>query len=793
MAGGNLNTLLGHLRWLAGGRPAGEQSDGRLLEKFALDQDEAAFVALLERHGPMVLGVCRRLLRNPTDAEDVFQATFLVLVSRPRAIAKRESVGSWLHGVAYRTAHRARQQEHQRRFRERIAADLSAAVPEEPGEALARQEVREVLDEELQRLPEKYRSPLVLCYLEGRTNAEAATHLGWPLGTVQVRLSRARALLRSRLLRRGVTLSAALVAGTAAVPSALAATTLRMAVLCAAGVTTVEVSATVAALKRGIMRTMLLSKVRMATAALVAVAVVGLAIGFFRQHLLAGGAAAPEALAEQVAPKADAERPRVVQVHPADGAEGIEPVTVIRIRFDKAMDPSRVTLSWDPRSPAGFRPRGEMRYLETTHEFILPVQLSPDVKHAITLNEEGVLPGKEKDYQGFRSEGGVAARTYRWSFRTAKLPAKDGEGPRVVSITPASDTEVSLLTPVEVTFDQPMAPLAYGLALPDESGPERRPELLGRPAYDPQRHRFTLLTRLPPNWNGQLRLEGFRGKDGAAVKPVVVSYRTLRSVTSEGLERRIRQAGQSAELKQLVEHVRKARRDLTSVSEKALSTMLYGNQSPDWYQYLDTKGSRFQMQGSAKFLGVIDDIMNMPFRIGSDGKTCWLRHGQELTSLPAKEIDEKNLLFCDPFDAAGKADADQVIRNQKLEYLGETEVRGRRCQRVRSWAVTLAIADVLTTVREWYIDAETFLPLRVEAVGSAVYSIDYTYSRVKEEIPEEEFRPEAGPDVRAQRPEPLEGGYTKRFLNVIDGSSGRMSVRWGMKGPTGNSRSGGLN
>src|SRR5262249_22740610 len=150
--------------------------------------DAAAFAALVRRHGPTVLGVCRRVLHNAHDAEDAFQATFLVLVRKGRSIAKREALSSWLYGVAYRVALKAQADLVRRRQHERQAAGRfdEASQPETTGDDL-----RPILDEEVNRLPDKYRRPIVLCYFEGKTYQEAARLLGWPAGTTSVRLARA--------------------------------------------------------------------------------------------------------------------------------------------------------------------------------------------------------------------------------------------------------------------------------------------------------------------------------------------------------------------------------------------------------------------------------------------------------------------------------------------------------------------------------------------------------------------------------------------------------------------------
>jgi RNA polymerase sigma factor (sigma-70 family) len=235
-------SLLGFLRRVRGALAPGDGddfADGQLLQRFAINRDEAAFRALLARHGPMVLGVCRRVLRDAQDAEDAFQATFLVLARKAGAIARPERLGNWLYGVACRTGRKARSLASRRHVHQRLVSDVLDPKTEResvPGG------VRPILDEELTRLPQKYRLPLVLCYLEGKSREEASRQLGWSPGTVKGRLERGRELLRSRLLRRGVALSAGTLAtlfaeeaALAKVPIMLSDTTVRSALVFAAG------------------------------------------------------------------------------------------------------------------------------------------------------------------------------------------------------------------------------------------------------------------------------------------------------------------------------------------------------------------------------------------------------------------------------------------------------------------------------------------------------------------------------------------------------------------------------
>jgi len=193
--------------------PAGDSTDKELLERFVATREERAFAALVQRHGGTVMRVCRSVLVSEQDAEDVFQATFLTLARKAAVVAWQDSVAGWLQAVARRLSLQARCLTDRRG---RHAADGWLELPEPcttregPLAEVARCELRLVLDEELGRLPEKYRAPVVLCYLEGKTNEQAAGELGWPTGSMSRRLARARALLRDRLSRRGLALVVAL-------------------------------------------------------------------------------------------------------------------------------------------------------------------------------------------------------------------------------------------------------------------------------------------------------------------------------------------------------------------------------------------------------------------------------------------------------------------------------------------------------------------------------------------------------------------------------------------------------
>jgi RNA polymerase sigma factor (sigma-70 family) len=266
----SLRAVVQHLR-AAVGQDGGGRSDGELLTHFLSRRDEAALAALVERHAPMVWGVCRRILRHPHDAEDAFQATFLVLVQKAATVVPRDMVANWLHGVARQTAMRLRTATAKRGWREVQMPE----TPEPPAADTRDDELLSRLDEELGRLPERSRVLIVLCDLQGRTRKEVAVQLGCPEGTVASGLARARELLAKRLSRRGLavsggSLAAALShsAASADVPAAVVTSTINVATLLAAGTAVGVISGPVATLTQGVLKTMFLKKI-MSTAAVV--------------------------------------------------------------------------------------------------------------------------------------------------------------------------------------------------------------------------------------------------------------------------------------------------------------------------------------------------------------------------------------------------------------------------------------------------------------------------------------------------------------------------------------------
>jgi RNA polymerase sigma factor (sigma-70 family) len=373
MAAGQLGQLLQYMRSLTCPRSQRDRSDRQLLAEFAAGRDQGAFAALMQRHGAMVWGVCRGILRDGADAEDAFQAVFLVLVQRAGSLHEGIPLGGWLHTVAYRIALKAKARADRRRAREREAITVANRNPADVAAEVDDRECRGVLHEELQRLPEKYRVPLVLCYLEDKTQENAARELGLPAGSMSKRLSQARELLRKRLSRRGLTLPAAGLAsllaerGAEAVPPVLAANTLRAALLLAANPASIAgVSTSVLALVDSASHVMFLSKLKIALV---------LAL------LVAGAGAGAELLVER---RISTEPPAVAvqsmeAVEPA--AESVPPVT-------PEQRPPRTDQAGDPLPPAALARLGTTRLRHSG--VVWQTAFAPDSKTIVATSQSGL-------------------------------------------------------------------------------------------------------------------------------------------------------------------------------------------------------------------------------------------------------------------------------------------------------------------------------------------------------------------------------------------------------------------
>jgi RNA polymerase sigma factor (sigma-70 family) len=425
--------------------------DADLLRRFAEHRDEAAFEVLVWRHGPMVLGVCRRLLHREQDAEDAFQATFLALARQAGRIGRREAVAAWLYRVACRTARRARARLAGRAAHETTAADVDRAT--EPRDELVWRDLRPLLDEEVNRLPEKYRRPVILCYLEGRTNAEAASELKLSRGTVATRLAWARDRLRNRLTRRGVALSGAALtlflrrqAAEAALAAPLTAATVRAALAFAAG----PVSSNAAALAEGVLQSMSGSKRKMVALVLAGLTALASGAGVLGYRAFTADRTPPGEGKPTPQPATEVVRGRVVDRDTGAGVAGVELWVMQALEGGAVSLSAQVVTDADGRYTARVRPgKVTVQVMASPDSHLRPSEMLPvtavpgDTEYeTIRLRRAAAVEGAVVD-----DRGRAVPRASVWTVqpRGMMLPsgtawAGDREGRFTVRGVPREDT-----------------------------------------------------------------------------------------------------------------------------------------------------------------------------------------------------------------------------------------------------------------------------------------------------------------------------------------------------------------
>jgi outer membrane lipoprotein-sorting protein len=347
---------------------------------------------------------------------------------------------------------------------------------------------------------------------------------------------------------------------------------------------------------------------------------------------------------------------------------------------------------------------------------------------------------------------------------------------------------MSLLSELKVTFDQPMMPDEFNVvdasADKNERTWNRRVGIISPfCSYDSNNNTFTLLLALPGNWNGQLKLYGFKNIQGVEANDVIVDYHTLRDSFSKDLLARFEKERQSSELRELLKKIKEARAGIFSLSEKINQTLDYGlNEKTESIVIKMNKGGRFFVDMSGMF--------ESKWKFGCDGNQCWQFYvagdkGDHLEKEDLKDINEINISICDLF-GLNRKDINEILRSNNLEYGGTSLYDGRQCYVIRSRKVRASSDYTDCSIEEWLVESNDYMPVLMTKI-SMRYKIIYKYSydSVNMPIPDSEFRPDSLTGVPGIS-EPLGEGYDKRFIRVIDGTSyGNMSFSLGKSGPKG--------
>jgi hypothetical protein len=500
---------------------------------------------------------------------------------------------------------------------------------------------------------------------------------------------------------------------------------------------------------------------------------------------------------------------RVVAVFPADGAENVDPVQSLRIRFDRSMDPHHLKLEW---LAGGFQLNGSIEVSADQKEFVLPVRLTPGHLQNLALNhdpfreartrngQKGTKPGRPAG-GGFLDSSLAPANEFRWSFETKEAPSNSAAPkPRVVSVSPASGATTPVLTLVEITFDQPMRAPEEELPFLRKKTPfAQGASLVPSIDYNSALRRFTVPAVLPSEDDSRLTLLGFTSAEGVASDPLVLHYQTGSDNLDPAYLQRAKTAAQDPELRTLLARMKEARARSSSGVETVQTMNLGLAQSRTAFGTIEFQTAVFKWRGPDQVYADISGPMSVGFPtvfvLGSDGKVCWLYSendkGEKRLDKTSAAYTQKQISIADPFGLVNSS-VDDVLAEKALVLSSASELDGHPCYRIESWDAGEQ-PMVYGTKNQWWIDEKTLLPKQmVQYHPYGCDTVRFDYTDLNAALPDSAFAPPAGSSEHANplffTEDPKSG--ERRFLRISDGSDGRMSGRIGWNGPGGTTSSG---
>lgn len=503
----------------------------------------------------------------------------------------------------------------------------------------------------------------------------------------------------------------------------------------------------------------------------------------------------------------DGSRPRVIAVTPTNDAPAVGLVTELRVRFDRPMEPLSLKLYWDA---GGFTDCEFPKYDPEKHEFTIPVRLLPGALHQIVVNRPGFFQADENisayrqrsPLEGFRSADQRVAGIFAWRFTTLPATTAQAKPVKAARVSPAPGSEVPMRTFMDIAFDQPMSPPTEGLpwvvARSGREGPQGNPQLIPRVEYDATQHSFRLPLILPPGKKVSFSLTGFRGADGTPAESVKLNYQVTEEELAEAERARAEADAQNPQMLTLLEGMRQKRDQLTSLAERVQTLALSGDKGV--FNHLDSKSACFRWQKPDQFYGDASEAMMScaAFRIGSDGQNWWWHYEdasgkKKLLLCPWPDMRTRNVSFCDPFGMTGRTPA-AAAADLSLRLVTRDRQIDAVSHLLEAWEVSAPNGgSVWGQLTRWHVDAPTGRPAVVETFHPyGVIRTRFHYDTVNEPLPAAAFAVPKLEGLPPSPPEALDEDYTGRFINLRDGSDGRMSVRWGKQGPKGTS-GGGLN
>ena len=493
----------------------------------------------------------------------------------------------------------------------------------------------------------------------------------------------------------------------------------------------------------------------------------------------------PDHSADAAAEAHDASRPKVISVSPPADAQEVPARTDLRVRFDNPMDPLSLKLNWDA---GGFFDFEVPQYDTNRNEFVIPMHLAPGVLHQVVVNSPFIKQPlgesrKQWPLDGFQSTNQHLAGLFAWRFRTAAAtPPADAKPPKPTAVVPPSASEVARLTFAEIQFDQPMAPPSQAFPYLVSPAGTDRPELIPSLQYDAAKHTFRLPLVLKASQKAKFTIAGFRSAAGVPAEPIKLEYRSSADDFSKADQARIDSAAKEPRLLDLLASMREARSRLTSLSERVQT--LSAHQDNGLFVSLQSESAAFKWQKPDRFFADASQPMLSctVFRIGCDGQNWWWDTKDKLTLCPVGDMHTLHVCLCDPFELTRLTPA-AAASESALAYAGLRKAGAAQFPVVENWSPG--------DLTEWWIDPQSFLPVEVKAYsGYGLWRTRFLYNAINEPLPAEAFAVPKLPGISPVPDDALNADYTNRFVNVRDGSDGRLSVRWGRTGPKGRSSSG---
>ncbi len=464
--------------------------------------------------------------------------------------------------------------------------------------------------------------------------------------------------------------------------------------------------------------------------------------------------------------------PSYMYLDPLFGNEEVEPDYEIMISFDQLMKPDCVQLQF---SKGGVRAVKDISYDEETYGFTMPVQFEPECEFEITIPANG-----------FQTIKGAGSSRMAWTFKTTSFePDKEAPDPKLIAVDPPEGSTVSRITHLRLQYDCPMAPRSVYLQYTG-GNKKAKAQLCPDVQYESESNTLVLPIIFPSDWDGEILLSGLQSRAGKPADAVKLKFKTSDQMFSESYLKEFEQTEKEKELLSLLASIKKARTAIKSLDE-TVQRIALGGLRKFGFTELRVQSASYKVQGASQFVADISGYMAEPFFIGSTGRRYWQYSNESgkksLQGCFPDEVNEVALSVFDPFGLTSKT-IDTVMKDNNLQYLGTEQLIDRDVHIIRAWRVVQRNGQDLLCLDRWFVDQESFLPLRMLRASSdgACFIYVFQINHTNEEYTTTDFAPAKVTRMPMTFEEGLGEGFDSRFIHVMDGSDGDFQVDWGKSG-----------